>query len=121
MSGEKVTASRWKEIGRTTFGRQFRGGYTCLEAIAFRNEKNGQIHLRVEVPNAQIFTMPRDLVALVEALCWVIACLACQKFVMLPRGWSSGPLGILDVWRGCCRILNSLAPWTVNSQPVVDE
>jgi hypothetical protein len=118
MSGEKVTASKWKEIGRTTFGREFREGYTCLEAIAFRNEKNGQIHLRVEVPNAQIFTMPRDLVALVETLCWVIACLACEKLVMLPRDWSSGPRGISGIWRGCSGILNSLLPWTRNSQPV---
>src|SRR5512135_134404 len=119
MSGDKAAASKWKEIGRSEFGREFLAGYTCVEAIAFQNDESGEIRVRVEVPNAQIFVLPKDLVPLVQVIGWAIACLAKDEMVMVPRGTPKEPIVRFDIWGGCCRILNSLDPWVQHAKPDV--
>jgi hypothetical protein len=117
MIGDDVDVSKWKEIGRSDFGREFLSGYTCVEVIAFQNEESGEIRVLVEVPNAQIFALPTDLVPLVQVIGWAIACLASDGMVMVPRDKAEEPLGRFRIWQGCCRILNSLDPWARHLEP----
>lgn len=111
MNGDAVTNKGWKKIGGADFARQFDSGLTRVEIVAIQNEETGEIRLFVEVPNAQIFAMPRDVVPLAQVIMWAIANLVFKHKVMVPNAASLTEFERFDIWRGFCRILNSLDPW----------
>jgi len=108
MKGNNANATKEKEVGRSEFGRQFAWGYLCVTVIAFRDEENGKIRLNIDVPNAQIFHLPCDLMALIQVIGWGIATVCTEYKVMVFRRKFLGWWDDFSIWRGCCRVLNSL-------------
>jgi hypothetical protein len=94
MKGNNNAPNIWAIVGREEFRRPGANGPVELQFFARENLQTGDSRVEIQIPNARLSDLPKDLSVLLQCFGWGMASLGMRMNAFPPAAWHD-----------CCRVV----------------